>query len=120
MNDIDKARDAFTKEVANSKGSLDQPGWRIIDYQLLGMTKLASSKDVEALAVTPDITDSPFFFAFEVALAFNSVGDSQRALDWLEKAEAAGNHSINFLAVDPRVKNLHSEPRFQKLLGKLL
>lgn len=80
----------------------------------------ATKQEIEAIADSNEIRSNPFFFAFEVALAFNAVGDRQRAVEWIERAEAAGNHSFNFLAVDPRLRDLHSDPRFQRLLLKFL
>jgi hypothetical protein len=119
MRDLDNARASFDKELASSNGSLDDAGWKIIDLQMRAQLGQTTAKEIATVAAAKEIISNPFFFAFEVALAFNAVGDTQRALDWIERAEASGNHSFNFLAVDPRVSNLHSEPRFQRLLTKL-
>jgi TolB-like protein/Tfp pilus assembly protein PilF len=119
MRDLDNARASFDKELAYSNGSRDDAGWKIIDLQMRAQLGQTTSKEIATVAAAKEIISNPFFFAFEVALAFNAVGDTQRALDWIERAEASGNHSFNFLAVDPRVSNLHSEPRFQRLLTKL-
>ena len=58
-------------------------------------------------------------FAFEAALAYNALGGTGKALDWLEKSEAARSHGFNYLEVDPRISNLRDEPRFLKLVAKL-
>jgi hypothetical protein len=67
-------------------------------------------------AVDPKQSDG---FAYEIALAFNSLGESVSAIEWLERSEAAGGHSFNYAAVDPRLANLREEQRFVALLKKL-
>jgi hypothetical protein len=105
-----------------SGGSLDDPGWKIIEYQIVQpetdlKTRLA---ELDGVVSSDVIRKNDYAFAFEVALAYNALGEKDKALTWLERAEAAGNHSFNFLAVEPRIANLHSDPRYQKLLAKLL
>ncbi len=65
------------------------------------------------------VKNNPQAYAYEIAPAFVAFGDKQKALDWLEKAEAANNHSFNFIEVDPRLDSLHAEPRFEALSKKL-
>ena len=56
---------------------------------------------------------------FEIALAYNALGNIEKALDWLQRSEAAGGHSFNFLQVEPRLANLRNETRYAALANKL-
>jgi tetratricopeptide (TPR) repeat protein/predicted Ser/Thr protein kinase len=53
---------------------------------------------------------------FRAALVYNRFGDSKAALDWLERAVAAG-WSPTKLRDTPDFDPLRSDPRFKKLLG---
>jgi eukaryotic-like serine/threonine-protein kinase len=56
---------------------------------------------------------------FAMALIYAGLGETDKALQWLEKAYAERSLLIVYLAVDPAFDNLRSEPRFQKLLQQI-
>jgi serine/threonine protein kinase/tetratricopeptide (TPR) repeat protein len=119
--DFAAARSTFAKEVEYAGGSVEDPGWRLVDIQLTAPTedRAAKLKLLEETVRSDEIQRNQRAFAFEAALAFNALGETEKALDWLAKSEAARGHSFNFLEVDPRIQNLKEEPRFRKLLEKL-
>lgn len=53
------------------------------------------------------------------ALVWSALGDTERALDELERAFAEHDSTLVNLRVDPRLQPLHSEPRFAKLCQRL-
>ncbi len=57
----------------------------------------------------------PYYFA----LVYNGLGESNKALDYLEKAFAEKNLLMVFLKVDPKWNNLRSEPRFVELMRRM-
>jgi TolB-like protein/Tfp pilus assembly protein PilF/tRNA A-37 threonylcarbamoyl transferase component Bud32 len=59
------------------------------------------------------------FLPHHVAGAYAAVGRNDQAMDWLEKAYKERQTHLVFLNVDPAFKNLHSEPRFVRLLEKM-
>jgi hypothetical protein len=107
--------------MSYSGGSLSDPGWRVIEVQLTGPNEdRAAALDMLNKAVAdPTISHNHFVFAYEVALAYNALRETEKALDWLEKSDAARSHGFNFLEVDPRLANLRNEPRFIKLVKSL-
>jgi tetratricopeptide (TPR) repeat protein len=121
LGDRASAQAVFQKEMSYSGGSLDDPGWNIIELQLVpSQEDLTSSRSRLAKAISSSpVKGNDFTFAFEIALAYQNLGDTQTALDWLERALAAGSHSISFIDVDPRLAPLRSEPRFQSMMKKL-
>jgi hypothetical protein len=108
----------FAKELEYGGGSVEEPGWRVIDIQLTGPAedRAPKLKPLEDAIRAESVRSNPRAFSFEIALAYNALGETAKALEWLEKSEASSSHGFNFLEVDPRIQNLKNEPRFQKLV----
>jgi len=58
------------------------------------------------------------YHPFEIAIAYELLGDRERALEWLAKSEAARSTNFNFVLVDPRLASIQSDPRFIELVKK--
>jgi len=56
---------------------------------------------------------------YNFALVYNGLGESDKALDYLEKAFAEKNVLMVFLKVDPKWNNLRNEPRFIDLMRRM-
>ncbi len=111
---------AFMRERTLSGGD-DSPGWFITQAQVeaLGTDRENALKKLNDAIEVDSVKNNPSAFSFEIALAFAAFGQNQKALDWLEKAEASNNHSFNSIEVDPRLAALHSDKRFAALVAKL-
>jgi eukaryotic-like serine/threonine-protein kinase len=121
LNDSASGASTFRKELNYAGGGFNEPGWQIIAVQAGqgGMSDDERKVLLNAAVSSPGIKSNPYAFAYEIALAYNLLGQSTTALDYLERAEAARSHGFNFIEVDPRLSNLRSEPRFQRLVDKL-
>jgi serine/threonine protein kinase/tetratricopeptide (TPR) repeat protein len=120
-NDYTNALSAYRKEFSLSSGKDDEPGWKIIKAQVeaLNGNHEKVRAELEKSINDPFIKNNAFSFAEEIALAYNALGDKEKTLEWLEKAEAANNHKFNFVNAEPRYANLRNEPRFQNVVKKL-
>jgi serine/threonine protein kinase/TolB-like protein/Tfp pilus assembly protein PilF len=49
---------------------------------------------------------------FEIAVAYELLGDRDRALEWLAKSEAVRTTNFNYVLVEPRLDGIRSDPRF--------
>lgn len=56
---------------------------------------------------------------YDFALIYAALEDKDKAFHYLESAKNDRSASIIFLKVDPRLENLHSDPRFKKLLEEI-
>ncbi|MDI1242506.1 MAG: hypothetical protein PSX80_11340, partial [bacterium] len=115
------AREAFKSE-RNSSGRPDAPGWKIIEAQLAPLdesSRRAALYMLEAVIDTPIIRSNDFTFAFEIALAYEHLGNGELALNWIERAERAGAHGFNMIESDPRLAGLRNSPRYRRLVEKL-
>ncbi len=54
-----------------------------------------------------------------IAIAYNGLGDTERALEWLERGFAEHDPKMAFLKVDPKWDNLRSSPRFIELMRRM-
>jgi len=57
--------------------------------------------------------------AYDIALIYAALGDTQNTFAWLERAVEDRSTLINFLAVDPMFDALHADPRFVALVRRL-
>jgi serine/threonine protein kinase/tetratricopeptide (TPR) repeat protein len=121
LGDRLSAEESLRSEIAYVGGEITDPGWQVIAIQIEAINgdKAELLKRLERAVSDRSVGRNPFGFGFEVALAYNALGQTAKALDWLERSEAAGGHSFNFLKVEPRIANLRGEPRFLALAAKL-
>jgi tetratricopeptide (TPR) repeat protein len=54
-----------------------------------------------------------------IALVYTGLGDTERALQWLETAYQWRSHSVLFAMIDPRYDSLRSDRRFTALMQRL-
>ena len=54
-----------------------------------------------------------------IAQTYNGLGETEKALDWLEQAFEQHDPKMVFLKVDPKWNNLRSEPRFIDLMKRM-
>jgi tetratricopeptide (TPR) repeat protein len=57
--------------------------------------------------------------AFWIALAYVSLGDNSRALDWLDKAIAANSSRLAYARVDSRLDPIRQDPRFRSRMARI-
>jgi hypothetical protein len=78
----------------------------------------ANAKAIETmrLFIDPDEKElKPLTRCFCAALTYASMGQKDKAFEWLEKARSNRDTSFPFLTQDPRVDPLKSDPRFAPL-----
>ena len=86
-------------------------------YVLARSGKLAEARAV--LDKLLKLSTTRYVPPYHFAIVYNGLGESQKALDNLEKAFAEKNVLMAFLKVDPKWNNLRNEPRFIDLLNRM-
>jgi serine/threonine-protein kinase len=114
-----KSRDAYQKaiDLGNEQLAVNPRNHRALtflaqDYAMSGQKALALSYIKRALRFAPNSPET----LQAAAVVFNQVGDTSKALAYLERAVAAGA-SISDLRSAPNFDNLMASPRFRKLVG---
>ena len=70
-------------------------------------------REMEEISKTRGIPPTHF------AVAYNGLGDTDRALQYLEKAFVEKDPKMTFLKVDPKWNNLRASPRFIELMRRM-
>lgn len=81
-----------------------------------------SGKSAEARATLDELlklSTARFVPPTHIALAFNGLGETDKALEWLEKGYEQHDPKMAFLKVDPKWNSLRSEPRFVDLMRRM-
>jgi len=92
------------------------------DYRLRGLAVVywAMGRRSESSAALSSLTGRfASSDAYGIAAAHAYRGESDAAFRWLERAYDAHDHGMLVLKVDPLLRNLHPDPRFQSLLGRM-
>jgi TolB-like protein/DNA-binding winged helix-turn-helix (wHTH) protein/Flp pilus assembly protein TadD len=84
-------------------------------YSLAGQRKAAS----EGLARLTSISRERYVSAINFATIWIGLGDTGKALEWLEKGVEERATEMIFLKTDPRFDPLRSEVRFQQVLRRM-
>jgi tetratricopeptide (TPR) repeat protein len=80
----------------------------------------AKAIETMRLFIDPDEKElRPLARCFCAALTYASIGEKDKAFKWLEKARSNHDTSFPFLAQDPRLDSLKSDPRFTPLAESL-
>jgi TolB-like protein/DNA-binding winged helix-turn-helix (wHTH) protein/Tfp pilus assembly protein PilF len=84
------------------------------EYERLGYAALRLKiLDFEAAQTRLPLTSS------SLALGYARLGETEKAIEWLEKAFASHTRDLIYLKVEPSYDPVRDDPRFQALLGRL-
>ena len=120
IGQVYKLRGQYQKAIEQFRQARTVDG----DYYLVQTLALAGRTD-EARALLADLIEGQptasvnTILPSHLASYYLALGDTDGALDWLERAYDEHWFDISFLRAYPSLKPLHPEPRFQALVEKL-
>jgi tetratricopeptide (TPR) repeat protein len=116
--DLDDAIAETERALALSKNEI--PGWRAHLLMLQAMAGQKSEATDGLATLIAELEKSSTRLAPEhLGYVHLALGNRSQALTYLEEAVDTRDPDIVFIAVDPRLDPLRSEPRFQQLIQKL-
>jgi tetratricopeptide (TPR) repeat protein len=113
---VDEAIRSYGRAIALAGSSMADPSIG------LATASAAAGRREEALAVLAELKrrrDRQYVSPWGLASIYARLGETDAALDWLERAYDEHDSTLVWLKVHPRFDGLHAEPRFQALLGKM-
>lgn len=91
-----------------------------IAYGAYALAKSGKRADAQAgLDELFKIANTRYVPPYHVALVYNALGESEKALDYLEKAFTEKDVRMVWLKVEPKWNNLRNEPRFIALMKRM-
>ncbi len=111
----------FKEAIAEAERALALDPGNLLYLSSLGHAYASAGMNKEArdvLARLGEASTSRHVSAYHTAVIHAALGDTTAALDWLARAYDEQSPWIGYLAVDPRVDPLRSQPRFKELLRK--
>jgi len=106
---------AAAKKAGELSGNSQSEAYRAYALARLGKQTEARVVLDELLKLSKTRYVPPYIFA----VVYNGLGESDKALDYLEKAFAEKNVLMVFLKVEPKWNNLRREPRFIDLMRRM-
>jgi tetratricopeptide (TPR) repeat protein len=110
------------KAIPEFRASADLSGRWPLFVGAYGHACAAAGNRDEALKIIAELRDTSvrkYVSSFAVATVYAGSRDTDRTLDWLEKAYEERGTWMIFLNVHPYFDFLRAEPRFQNLLRKM-
>jgi tetratricopeptide (TPR) repeat protein len=89
---------------------------------LLGYAYGVAGKREEAQEILDEVLERSkrgYFSPHFIAVIYAGMGDKDKAFEWLERAYDEGDPRLYPVKVIPRLRSLHSDPRFTALLEKM-
>ena len=116
---VRKMNDESLAEYRLAKSLSPDQTWS--DVGLIG-TLIQIGKADEARAILKQMLDrskTRFVPPFNIALVYAHLGETDKALEWLERGYQQRDPRMTFLKGEPRLKNLRDDPRFQDLMRRV-
>ncbi len=111
--------EAAAREGNDAKRLSPSQNWSIA---FAGYALAKAGKPSEARAVLDELlllSETRYVPPYHFALIYNGLGESDKALDYLEKGFAEKDVRMVFLNVEPKWNNLRREPRFVELMRRM-
>jgi tetratricopeptide (TPR) repeat protein len=106
------------RELAKAEDLPKEPPAGIDGYGLSYIFGRCAARDKVTRRLTA-MEKQPRNYAYTIATAHAGAGNRASALDWLEESYRRREESMVFVAVDPMLDVVKSEPRFAALLEKM-
>jgi len=110
----------FAEAIVESEKEFELAGSNV--YPLAAFARARSDKRDEArieLSKMLGLAEAKRASPYNIALLYNALDESDKALEWLEKAYQSRDTKMTLLKVEPKWNNLRSEPRFLEIMRKM-
>jgi TolB-like protein/DNA-binding winged helix-turn-helix (wHTH) protein/Flp pilus assembly protein TadD len=111
-------KEMFEEAISEFQKANDITGVSQAANASLGHIYALAGRPREARRVLHELLARKTSEPYEIALVYQGLREKKQVLDWLEKIEHEEVESNMMLRLDPRLDDLRSDPRFQKLLRR--
>jgi DNA-binding winged helix-turn-helix (wHTH) protein/TolB-like protein/Tfp pilus assembly protein PilF len=110
----------YAEAIAESRKEYELSGGNVIPFGTYALAK--SGKRDEARAALKELlklSTTKYVPPYNIALIYNALGETDNAVEWLEKGYEQRDPKMTFLKVEPKWNNLRNEPRFVDLMKRM-
>jgi len=115
-------RGRYDEAIVELQKAVADWGGDVFPTAALGHAYAAAGKDLEAREVLARLLErskKEYVSAYEVATVYAGLGDNDHAFEWLEKAYDERSNALARFRMDPRLRSLQTDARFQNLLRRM-
>jgi len=115
-------RGLFDKAILEFQKAVTEWGGDAFPTAGLGHVYAAAGREGEAREVLDRLLErskKEYVSAYEIAAVYAGLGDLDRAFEWLEKAYEERSNALARFRMDPRLRSLQTDARFQELLRRM-
>ena len=96
----------------------DNPDWLLLSGYIQARTG-KSREATMAIEKLEELASKGRRVAYPIAVLCAAMGDTQQAINWLEKAFAEHDYELSRLKLDARFDNLRADSRFTEIIHRL-
>ncbi len=115
-------RGRYDEAIVELQKAVADWGGDVFPTAALGHAYAAAGKDLEAREVLAKLLErskKEYVSAYEIATVYAGLGDNDHAFEWLEKAYEERSNALARFRMDPRLRSLQTDARFQDLLRRM-
>src|SRR6201988_206261 len=113
----------FAEGIAEARRARELSDGQTISIAFEGYALAKLGKRDEAQAALDSLlkrSKERFIPPYHIAMMYNGLGERDQAFAWLERGLEQRDPKMAFLKVEAKWNNLHDDPRFQGLLGRVV
>lgn len=110
----------YAEALAESSREYELSGGNVVPFGVYALAR-SGKRDEARAGLNKLLRSSPskHVSAYNVALVYNSLDETDSALEWLEQAYEQRDPKMTFLKVEPKWNNLRDQPRFVDLMRRM-
>jgi TolB-like protein/Flp pilus assembly protein TadD len=109
----------YDEAIARHKRAIELAGNSPRYQASLAHTYAVAGRGSEASRILESLENEPNASPYDIAIIYLGLGQSEAAIDWLEKAYKARDSQLIYIYQGPRFDSLRDEPRFIRLLERM-
>jgi adenylate cyclase len=112
----------YPEAIAEIRLAVAASGGSTISLAVLAHALASAGKKAEAQEILEDLLErsrTQYLPSYWIALVYIGLGETDRALEWLERAYEERSSWLVWAKVEPRFDGLRSDPRFVSLLRRM-
>jgi DNA-binding winged helix-turn-helix (wHTH) protein/TolB-like protein/Flp pilus assembly protein TadD len=109
----------YQEALAALKKTLDLPGTTVADIAHVYAVSGNKSEAERILNELIQKSEHTYVSPYDIAIVYAGLGKREKALEWLNRAYQDHSYFMSWLKIDPRLRELRSDPQFVALVRQV-